>query len=157
MSLRSLISEPRYSNGGYYPFMSLQRTLRSLDDIISPANYSSAEETAALPVRLDVKEDEKSFLVTADLPGLNEKEVEVTFDDGLLTIRGEKRVERDEKKGTWHLVERSSGSFARKLSLSAPIDASSIEAKFEKGVLMVTLPKQPEAQTNARKIEIKAA
>lgn len=114
-------------------------------------------EAAALPVALDVKEDEKTFRVTADLPGLTEKEVEVSFDDGLLTIRGEKKIERDEKKDTWHIVERSAGSFARKLSLSAPIEADKIEAKFEKGVLTVTLPKQAQAQTSARKIEIKTS
>ena len=74
-----------------------------------------------------------------------------------ILLRGEKKIERDEKKDTWHIVERSSGSFARKLSLSAPIDAEKIEAKFEKGVLTVMLPKQPQAQTSARKIEIKTS
>jgi HSP20 family protein len=129
---------------------------QSLDDgfLGSP---SATTEAAAMPVRLDVKEDDKAFHVTADLPGLSEKEVEVTFDDGLLTIRGEKKVERDEKKDTWHLVERSYGSFARRLSLSAAIDPARIEAKFDKGVLTVTLPKQPQEQASAKKIEIKTA
>jgi len=110
-----------------------------------------------MPVALDVKEDEKCFHVTADLPGLTEKDVDVSFNDGLLTIRGEKKVEREEKNDTWHLIERSSGSFARRLSLSAGIDTEKIEAKFEKGVLSVTLPKLAEEKTKAKKIEIKAS
>jgi len=156
MTLRSLLTT-RYPVAASDPFLSLQRALqRSFDDSWSgvPAGFT---ETASMPVRLDVKEDEKAFHVTADLPGLSEKEVEVSFEDGVLTIRGEKKVERDEKQGTWHVVERSSGSFARKLSLSAPIDIAKIEARFEKGVLNVALPKQPQEQSNARKIEIKGA
>jgi HSP20 family protein len=110
-----------------------------------------------LPVRLDVKEDDKAFHVTADLPGLTEKEVNVSFDEGVLTIRGEKKLSRDEKSDTWHIVERSSGSFARQLSVSAGVDIEKIEAKFDKGVLSVTLPKVAEEQSRARKIDIKTA
>jgi HSP20 family protein len=157
MSLRSLIST-RYPEG-IDPFFSISRALQhSLED--SPWRGLSGAfptEAAAMPVAIDVKEDEKAFHVTADLPGLTEKEVEVSFDDGLLTLRGEKKVEREEKKDTWHIIERSSGSFARRLSLSAAIDADKIEAKFEKGVLKVTLPKLTEAKGSAKKIEIKSA
>jgi HSP20 family protein len=136
--------------------MSLQRALQeSIEDAWRGLPAGHLMEAAALPVAIDVKEDDGAFRITADLPGLTEKEVEVSFDDGLLTIRGEKKIERDEKKDTWHIIERSSGSFARKVSLSAPIDDEKIEAKFEKGVLTVTLPKQPPAQASARKIEIK--
>jgi HSP20 family protein len=127
-----------------------------LDDVFRglPEAYS---EATALRVRVDVKENETAFHVTADLPGLSEKEVEVTFDNGLLTIRGEKKVERDAKDETWHVTERSHGSFARRLSLSAAIDSSKIEAKFEKGILSIVLPKQPQEQSTKHKIEIKAS
>lgn len=110
-----------------------------------------------MSLRLDVKEDDKSYHVTADLPGLSEKDIDVSFQDGVLTIRGEKKVERDEKKDTWHIVERSTGSFARQLSLPVNINEEAISAKFDKGVLTVMLPKQPEAQTKTKKIEIKAS
>jgi len=110
---------------------------------------------ASTSLRLDVKEDDKSFHVTADLPGLTEKDVDVTFQDGMLTVRGEKKIERDEKKDTWHITERSYGSFARQLSFPANIDAEGILAKFDKGVLTVTLPKLPDEQTKAKKIEVK--
>ena len=153
MTLRSVLAT-RYPATD--PFTSIQRALqKTIDEAWSGLPAGTMTEAAALPIRMDVHEDETAFHVTADLPGLTEKEVEVSFDDGLLTIRGEKKIERDEKKDTWHIVERSSGSFARKLSLSAPVDADKIEAKFEKGVLSITLPKQAPALNSARKIEIK--
>ncbi len=142
------------------PFTSsLQREInRVFEDVWSglPLAGGAATTAAATSLRLDVKEDDKAFQVTADLPGLSEKEVDVTFQDGVLSIRGEKKVERDETKDTWHIVERSFGSFARQLRLPPNVDASKIDAKFEKGVLTVTLPKQPEAQAKAKKIEVKS-
>jgi HSP20 family protein len=151
MTLHSLLT-PRYSDFGNDPFASIGRALqRSLEGF--PGGF--ATEAAALPVALDVKEDEKTVTVTAELPGLTEKDIEVSFDDGLLTLRGEKKVEREEKKDTWHITERSTGSFARRLGLSAAVDADKIEAKFDKGVLTVTLPKLPEEKNSARKIEVK--
>ncbi|MFA5040136.1 MAG: Hsp20/alpha crystallin family protein [Bdellovibrionales bacterium] len=153
MSLRSLIT--RYPEGAD-PFFSISRALqRSLDDAWRGVPAGFPTEAAAMNVAIDVKEDDKAFHVTADLPGLTEKDIDVSFDDGLLTIRGEKKVEREEKKDTWHIIERSSGSFARRLSLSATIDAGKIAAKFEKGVLTVTLPKLAQEKSTAKKIEIK--
>jgi HSP20 family protein len=156
MVFRSVIQSPRYlARFGEDPFATIQRAIeRTLNDSWST---SLPTEAAAMSVRVDVREDEKAYHVTADLPGLTEKDVDVTFDDGLLTIRGEKKVERDEKKDTWHVIERSQGSFARQLSLPANIDHDKIEAVFDKGVLNVTLPKQPVEQTTAKKITIKAA
>ena len=142
----------RYSED---PFATMQKAIqRTLEDFVSAP---AATPAAAMSVRVDVKEDSKGYVVTADLPGLSESEVEVTFDDGLLTIRGEKKVERDEKNDTWHIVERSHGSFARQLALPSGVDADKIEAKFDKGVLHITLPKQPVEQTAAKKIAIKTA
>lgn len=135
------------------PFFSLQRQVnRVFDDLLG----GMPEACAATSMKMDVKEDEKAFHVVAELPGLSEKEVEVTFDDGMLTIRGEKKVERDEKKDTWHIIERSSGSFSRQLSLPTNIDAEKIAARFDKGILTVELPKAPDEKTKAKKIEVKA-
>ena len=137
------------------PFATLQRELnRVFDDVWS--GVPATEATAAITsLRLDVKEDDKSYQVTTDVPGLTEKEVDISFQDGLLTIRGEKKVERDEKKDTWHIIERSSGSFARQLSLPTNVDAGKITAKMDKGVLTVVVPKLPEAQAKTTKIEVK--
>lgn len=155
MSLRSILPLAR----GYAddPFAVMQRALQRGFDDAWPSLPSGPLEAAAMSMRLDVKEDEKAFYVSTDLPGLTEKEVELTFEDGVLTIRGEKKIERDEKKDTWHIVERSSGSFARRLSVAAPIDVKSISARFDKGVLTVTLPKLPEEKASAHKIEVKSA
>jgi len=140
------------------PFLSLQRELtKAFDDALGYHGLMPAAQAASAPLRLDVSEDEKAFLVKADLPGMNEKDVEVSYQDGTLTIRGEKKIERDEKKDTWHIVERSSGSFARQIGLPATIDEEKIEAKFDKGVLMVTLPKMAEEKAKMRKIEVKTA
>ncbi|MDE2030473.1 MAG: Hsp20/alpha crystallin family protein [Alphaproteobacteria bacterium] len=153
MSLRSFMPASRYED----PFMTMQRALQRTFDDAFRGIPATPLEAAAIPVRLDVKEDDKAFHVTADLPGLTEKDVEVTFDDGILTIRGQKKIERDEKKDTWHITERSSGSFARQLSLATAIDSSGIAATFEKGVLSISLPKMPQEQASARKIEIKSS
>lgn len=135
------------------PFAALQRQVsRGFDDMLA----GLPETVATAPLRLDVKEDEQAFHVTAELPGLSEKEVDVTFQDGMLTIRGEKKVERDEKNDTWHIIERSSGSFLRQLSMPANIEDDKIDAKFEKGVLNVTLPKMADDKAAAKKIEVKA-
>ncbi len=140
------------------PFNIMQRELnRMFDDVWGGLPLAGDTTAAATALRLDVKEDEKAYHVTTDLPGLTEKDVDVSFHEGVLTIRGEKKVERDEKKDTWHIIERSSGTFARQLSLPANINEEGITAKFDKGVLTVMLPKQPEAQTKAKKIEIKGA
>jgi HSP20 family protein len=136
------------------PFMALQKQLNSVFDGLVG---SFPESVASAPLKLDVKEDDKAFHIAAELPGLTEQEVEVTFHDGMLTIRGEKKVERDEKKDTWHIIERSSGSFLRQLSMPANVDEEKIEAKFDKGVLSVMLPKLAEAKAQTKKIEIKAS
>lgn len=136
------------------PFAALQRDLdRVMDAFTGFSGVPSA--VAATTLRLDVKEDEKTFTVTADLPGLSEKDVDVTFEENVLTIRGEKKLQREDKGETWHITERSSGSFVRQLGLPTNIDPSGIAATFDKGVLTVTLPKVAESKTSARKIEVK--
>jgi len=107
--------------------------------------------------KLDVAETKDAIDVTAELPGVEEKDVDITLADGVLTIRGEKRSERDEKNAekNWHLVERSYGSFSRSIRLPFDPDTSKVEAKFEKGVLRVHLPKPPEVAKKQQKIEIK--
>jgi HSP20 family protein len=106
---------------------------------------------------LDVREDARSITIEADLPGVDEKDVSVTLANGVLTIKGEKKQEREEKKENYFLAERSFGSFERSLSLPDTIDDSKVEARFEKGVLTVTAAKKPEDVKAERKINIKKA
>ena len=106
---------------------------------------------------VDVVESEKAYEITAELPGMDEKNIEVKVADGTLTIKGEKQEEKEEKKKDYYLRERSFGSFERSFAIPEGVDADKIEASFKKGVLTLTLPKKPEAQKPAKKIDIKAA
>jgi len=90
---------------------------------------------------VDVNDTEKEIRVTAELPGLEEKEVEVSLLEGALWIKGEKRQEHEEEKGNLYTCEREYGAFQRMIQLPAEVDADKIKATFKKGVLKVTLPK----------------
>jgi HSP20 family protein len=111
---------------------------------------------AAIPA-VDVSETDKAYEITAELPGMDEKNVEVKVANGLLTIKGEKQDEKEEKKKDYYRRERSFGSFERSFQVPEGVDADKIEANFKKGVLSVTLPKSPEAQKAEKKIAVKAA
>jgi HSP20 family protein len=103
----------------------------------------------------DMKETDEEYVLTAELPGISEKDVDVEVEQNVLTIKGEKRTEREEKKeknGHWHLVERSYGSFARSFTLPPAVDAGKIEAEFANGLLTVKIPKRKGAV--ARRITI---
>jgi HSP20 family protein len=104
---------------------------------------------------VDIAEKEKEYEITAELPGLEENNVEVKFADGLLTIKGEKREEKEEKKKDYYLSERRFGSFQRSFQVPDGVDADKIAASFKNGVLTVILPKSPEAQKKEKKIAIK--
>jgi HSP20 family protein len=106
---------------------------------------------------LDVRENTNSFVVEAELPGVDEKDMSVTLANGVLTIRGEKKHEKEEKGESYYLTERSFGSFERAIRLPDTVDDAKVEAKFDKGVLKVTAAKKPEAVKADRKIEIKRA
>ena len=85
-------------------------------------------------------------MVQAELPGVREQDVEVEFADGVLTIRGEKKQEREDKDRGYYVMERRYGSFLRRIPVPVEIDEERIEARFDHGVLTVTLPKKPETQ-----------
>ncbi len=102
---------------------------------------------------VDVSETPEQITVKAELPGIDPKEINISLTGDILTIKGEKKSEREEKKENYHLVERSYGSFSRSLGLPAAVEADKIEAKFEKGVLTITCPKKEQVQPKT--IEIK--
>lgn len=124
-----------------------------------PDFFGSSEffgKTTAMAPRVDVAEDDNAYEITAEMPGVEEKDVEVSVRDDRLTLRGEKKTEKEEKKKDYHMTERSYGSFERSFRLPANVDASKISAEFAKGVLRLTLPKTAEAKAKERKIAIKA-
>ena len=143
----------------WHPFESLHREIdRLFDDFgagfrwpFSRSRFAAEplfrrELTWAKMPAVDVVESEKAYEITADLPGMDEKTIEVKVADGVMTIKGEKQEEKEEKKKDYYLQERAE-----------TVDPDKIEASFKKGVLTVTLPKKPEAQKPAKKIEVKAA
>ncbi|MDA8052511.1 MAG: Hsp20/alpha crystallin family protein [Rhodospirillales bacterium] len=105
---------------------------------------------------VDLTESDQAYKVAAELPGMTEKDVEVSVTDDILVIKGEKREDREEKTENRHVSERAYGSFRRSFSLPAGIDYDKMAASFANGVLTVTLPKAPEAQRKEKKIEVKA-
>lgn len=106
---------------------------------------------------VDIVEKDNAYVVTAELPGMDEKDIEVKLTNGGLTIKGEKQEEKEEKRKGYHLHERHFGSFERHFPVPEGVDPDKIEASFKKGVLTVALPKKPEAIKPEKKIEVKAA
>jgi HSP20 family protein len=160
MKLKSLIPISRERNvapAAYSPFVSLQREIERLFDDFTrgvPA-FPTAWPTPELMPSMDVSETDKEIEVTAELPGLEEKDVQVNVADNLLTIRGEKKAEKEEKDKNYRMVERSYGAFSRTLELPDGVNPDAIKASISKGVLRVVIPKPAPAQ--AKKIEVKAA
>jgi HSP20 family protein len=127
---------------------------RSLFDI-EPFRRAEAA-FGALPA-VDVTESDKAYEITAELPGMDEKNIDVKFANGVLTIKGEKQDEKEEKQKDYYVRERSYGSFERSFQVPDGVDADKIEANFKKGVLTLSLPKNAEAQKAEKKITVKAA
>jgi HSP20 family protein len=111
---------------------------------------------SAVPA-VDIIEKDKAYEITAELPGMEEKDIEVSVANGTLTIKGEKQEVKEEKKKDYYLRERHFGSFERCFRVPEGVDVNTIAANFKKGVLTVTLPKTAEAQKPEKKIAINAA
>lgn len=149
--------------GDDYPLGALQRRMnRMFDDFFGDFGSltagplgTRAGAAAGFVPRMDVTETDKDLTLTAELAGLDEKDVEVTLQDDVLTIKGEKKTERQEKDHRCCLSERSYGSFSRSIALPDNVDTNSIDASFKKGVLTVRLAKTAVEAPKAKKIDIK--
>ncbi len=106
---------------------------------------------------MGVDEIENAHEITTDLPGVDEKDVEVSISDGVLRLKGERRSEKEGKKKNFQRIERNFGRFERAIALPEDIDHDKIAASFKQRVLRVTLPKSAKAKESAKKIEVKAA
>ena len=107
--------------------------------------------------RADLAETDSEYEITVELPGIDEKDIELDISEGMLTLNAEKREEREEKKKNYHLTERSFGSVRRSFRVPEGVDIGKINAGFSKGVLQVTLPKTKEAKAKQRKIPVKSS
>jgi HSP20 family protein len=156
MTMKSLIPVGRdrlVAHRETNPFATLQQEIDSLFDGFT-LNLPGFSTYDLLP-SMDLSETDKEIEITVELPGLEEKDVEVNVADDVLTIRGEKKSHREEKEKDYRLVERSSGSFMRTVELPAGVDANAIKAEMSKGVLKVSVTKPAPAE--AKKIDIKTA
>ena len=158
------VSEPE----AWRPFESLKKEIDRLFDDFGQSFWRSpfrslagfeslwSQKLIAAPA-IDIVEGDKAYEITAELPRMDEKNIDVKVVNGGLTIKGERKGEKEEKKKDYYVSERRYGSFERGFRLPEGVDGDKIEANFKKGVLTVTLPKKPEAQKPAKKIEVKAA
>ncbi len=160
MNLKSLIPVGRERGVARAdnPFLSLQQEIdRLFDDFTRgfPSMGAGMTNMTKMLPTMDVAETDKEIEITAELPGLEEKDVQINIVDNLLTIRGEKKAEKAETEKNYRLIERNYGSFERTLELPEGVKPDAIKATISKGVLKVTVPKPAPAQ--AKKIEVKAA
>ena len=133
------------------PFRDLAREMEEAFGRFFPS--LSEERGYAWMPAVDMVDDKEEIVVKADLPGLDQKDIEVTVHDGTLTIRGARKDEKEEKKEGYYYTERSSGAFTRTLTLPVGVDADKVKATFKQGVLEVHLPKAREAK--GKTVEIK--
>jgi HSP20 family protein len=144
------------------PFVALRREMdRMFDEFFNNFGGRSLRPLVGggqgVTPTIDVRETDKDVVVTAELPGLDQKDFDVTLSGDILTIRGEKKVEQEQKVGHRNYLERQFGAFSRSLRLPFEVKDEEVEARYDKGVLTVRVPKPADAQKAARRIEIKAA
>jgi HSP20 family protein len=140
------------------PFLIMQRRMNRLfnefmNETLDHQPFGDFYE-AFIP-RVDIIEDENEVRVKADLPGMEEKDIDISLNRDVLTIRGEKRSNREEESWQFHRVERSFGTFERQIPLGVEIDTDKVSAEYKQGVLIVILPKLAESAVKTRKIEVK--
>jgi len=142
------------------PFFQLQRHFNRLfDDFLGTWGdvMPSAAGMSSFVPHVGVKESEDGYKISAELPGMDEKDIKVELQGSTLVIEGEKKAEHEEKKEGYVWTERRFGSFRRQVQIPEEVDQGKIQAEFTKGVLTVTLPRTPAAKKSKRQIEIKAA
>lgn len=155
----------------WWPFESLRREIDRLFDDFDQGSWRNPFRGSAFDMEpsrkrrmtldiapaVDIAERDKEYEITAELPGLDENDLEVKLANGTLTIRGEKKEEIEEKKKDYYLSERRYGSFQRSFPVPEGVDSDKIEARFKKGVLTVTLPKTAESLKKEKKISVNAS
>jgi HSP20 family protein len=164
MTMRDLVRRGRRDvparREGESPFLALQDEMNRVFDRFFhgfPAVWGEGPEWPAggFTPKVDVSETDNDIRVTAELPGLDEKDIEVSVTRDALTIRGEKKEEKETRKEGYFHTERYFGSFTRSIPLPREVVTDKAEATFRKGVLTITLPKTEEVKSETRKVEVK--
>lgn len=135
----------------YSPWNSLQRVHSDLDQLFNHwPNYDADDDSTNVfstwMPSIDIKDEEERYVLTADVPGVNAKEIDITMENGVLTIQGERKTRMDDESKHYRRSERIQGKFYRRFSLPDTIDGEGIQAKSKDGVLEVIIPKQDKAK-----------
>lgn len=140
------------------PYRALQQEIDNMfNEFASLTPWSDSEFWGEFSPRLNVAESEKEIEVTAELPGIDEEDVEISISQDVLTIKGEKKQEQEESEGSLYRMERRYGSFCRSIELpSGVVDADEAQASYKNGVLTVLLPKREEVQETTKRIAVNA-
>jgi HSP20 family protein len=139
------------------PFREFDRMRREMDrfwDSFFERRPTKGEETGEFLPAIDLAEKDNELVVKCEVPGMDPKDIDISLSDGVLTIRGEKKQEREEKESDYHLVERSYGSFTRSIQLPREVQGEKINASYKNGILKITLPKSEEAKKKEIKIKV---
>src|SRR5271165_595059 len=136
-------------------FTTLQdRMNRLFRDSFGPEGREEALSTAAFAPPVDVYEDEHNITLKIEVPGIEEKDIDVRIENNTLTVHGERKFEKEEKEENYRRVERQYGSFTRSFSLPTTVDAEQVKANYEKGILNISLPKKAEAKPKQIKVNV---
>lgn len=138
------------------PFRDLITIREKMNRLFEEAFSSRTEEKDLIgstwTPSVDIYEDENSLVLTAEIPGIDEKDIEIKIEDSTLTLKGERKFEKEAKEENYHRIERAYGSFHRSFTLPNYIDQDKIEAEHESGVLKITMPKKSELKPRSIKI-----
>lgn len=152
---RSRSDSPARRGDFQEPFVAFRREMeRMFDEFFDNFPGRALGSWSAVTPHIDLNETDKELIVTAELPGLDDKDFEVTVSGDVVTLKGEKRAEHEEKRGDAHYVERRFGAFARAIRLPFEPRDAKIDAKYDKGVLTIRVPKPAELQRPARRIDV---
>lgn len=140
------------------PIREFERMRRDMDRLwdsfFEERPRRKGEEVGEWLPSLDVSETKNNLVVKAELPGMDPKDIDISLNEGILTIKGERKQEKEEKEENYHLIERSYGSFTRSVRLPGEVKSEMISASYKDGVLKVTLPKSEEAKKKEIKIKV---
>lgn len=140
------------------PFRELERMRREMDRLwdsfVEEKPRRKGEEAVELLPSLDLSETKNDLVVKAELPGIDPKDIDISLSEGVLTIKGEKKQEKEEKEENYHIIERSYGAFTRSVRLPRDVQSEKINASYKNGILKVTLPKSEEAKKKEIKIKV---
>lgn len=144
----------RRANGGWGPMGDMLNLRRDMENLLDTFGYGRGSESAVVwAPPINVREDGEQVYVEAELPGVRPDDVEISVENGMLTISGEKHAEQEQKEASWHVVERRYGRFERSFTLARAVDVDNIKASFRDGVLRITMPKREEAKPRRIRVD----